>query len=1315
VATTESRPDRGLSRVVIAVVVAAILVGASLAALELSGRLSSSGTQSHTPPTVEQRLTSVVISPATAVLHPSGSQAFSARPLDQNGNQIESGVPFNWTLNPTSIGTLSASSGASVSVTASSTLQSGTLSVTAVFNGTSETGSAQIKVNATAPPPTPTITSFTVSPATVTVGGTTDFAVDANDPVGTLSYVYSGLPTGCATVDVALLPCVPLISGTFDVTVTVADSDGTSASASTSLMVSPIVPPPSSFTVKGALLYQPGGANYSSSSAAGTGVIVATNGSEYRVPLSLLNLSSLTPEAITGNFNLTPICGTSGYFSVNSWARTAVQSTAALNQEVNLSINSVGMSAANLTFGVSTLSGSPMAYLAFGEYPTFFSNVTLQGADLNLSLVEGVFPSIDFSWLSGLVEKADPSAPTSFSSIVVVNRTIWLPNSEVVSGQVQSIISPKAVASFISSVAGSNGSFPVISAALDILDEELVVLATPSPGSVGYSFLIAPGQLNRSSLAGIVSLEIEQSTLVTGLVRGINTTNPNATFPGSPVHATFGVTWDQRPVAASGYTASNVTHLWQVGRDEAVSLQAAAVGVTLNETGNLLSGLGYAESQYVMDAASLDNPAVFLLVDPAVVQSPNLSAAFSYFAVALVPNDALSSQFSVDQYLTLDGVAYNTSYYLDSGTGCALSDVTPGCPLFVADSVSSGTPVRLLPSQLSRIQSPTFVNTTGYAVGTTLKHVASELPAASILAAFKEIVQSSPIDVGVYDLGYSSGLAGYNLPSIYFTWGQGPTLNVTHNLTEGLYLPEAAASATANQYLANYSSYYSELGQKWGQNLSMLQGLASQVNDTVQAVAGAVTNGSVLVPGVLLMMDLWANKTAGTALIDSMNLTDHAEACPIITSECVQATAALSANSGAFVQSPSTAGVLVNLSGPTSSGDDIGTNCVAWIANVGPCLPGLVGCLTFGLCFLTPYHVVYVTSYLCYANSSLSVLCPGTPAGSGNYSVSYDLLWNYTILGGDTIAVSSALPVHLSQGPTITLLPTLYPNPLAPGVLDVNETATFSAIVTGGSGGYTYLWAGLPPGCTSSNASTLACTPNTSGNYSVNLTVTDSSGVGSLSPNILFSVNPLLTVSSFTATPATLDAGQTTAILTTVSGGTSPYLYSYPAWPALCLPTNTSSFGCLALFAGSYVVNVTVVDVSLATVTASTTIMVNPILLQVASLSSSCVSLSGTLPPLFPCPTSTYVNVTVSGGTSPYTYSFSGLPSGCSSSNSSNLLCAPNNSSLTYCTPILGYPCWGWYNITVTVSDAVGATASTVIPLFLTVTSDPMLTRRTRR
>ncbi|MCI4331416.1 MAG: PKD domain-containing protein [Thermoplasmata archaeon] len=64
----------------------------------------------------------------------------------------------------------------------------------------------------------------------------------------------------------------------------------------------------------------------------------------------------------------------------------------------------------------------------------------------------------------------------------------------------------------------------------------------------------------------------------------------------------------------------------------------------------------------------------------------------------------------------------------------------------------------------------------------------------------------------------------------------------------------------------------------------------------------------------------------------------------------------------------------------------------------------------------------------------------------------------------------------------------------SPVPVPLGRSVTLVAIASGGTGGYRYLWSGLPPGCTSVNASSTTCTPTSRGVYNVSVAVTDASG-----------------------------------------------------------------------------------------------------------------------------------------------------------------------------------------------------------------------------
>ncbi|MCI4347422.1 MAG: hypothetical protein L3J97_02240 [Thermoplasmata archaeon] len=124
-----------------------------------------------------------------------------------------------------------------------------TLSVGALGGFSAELGPRAAALSAHATPfsssgggggsPGPSITSFSVTPASVTIPGTVEFRVNATGGTPPLSYVYTGLPAGCTSKNVSSFGCSPSAAATTNVTVTVRDSAGQQDQAVALLVVLP--------------------------------------------------------------------------------------------------------------------------------------------------------------------------------------------------------------------------------------------------------------------------------------------------------------------------------------------------------------------------------------------------------------------------------------------------------------------------------------------------------------------------------------------------------------------------------------------------------------------------------------------------------------------------------------------------------------------------------------------------------------------------------------------------------------------------------------------------------------------------------------------------------------------------------------------------------------------------------------------------------------------------------------------------------------------------------------------------------------------
>ena len=160
------------------------------------------------------------------------------------------------------------------------------------------------------------------------------------------------------------------------------------------------------------------------------------------------------------------------------------------------------------------------------------------------------------------------------------------------------------------------------------------------------------------------------------------------------------------------------------------------------------------------------------------------------------------------------------------------------------------------------------------------------------------------------------------------------------------------------------------------------------------------------------------------------------------------------------------------------------------------------------------------------------------------------------------------------------------PVPSAPHVtrmtLDLGQNVTLAANVIGGSGGYTYTWIGLPPGCDGTTA-TLHCTPSTpaaTGVFPIRVLVTDSNGYAAPSPatNVTVSSDPTVTLS---AAPESVNFGQAVTFAAAGEGGLAPYRYAWSGLPKEC-PTRTgaANLSCTPADAGDYVVTVQATDMN---------------------------------------------------------------------------------------------------------------------------------------
>ncbi|MGQ0827654.1 MAG: PKD domain-containing protein [Bacteroidota bacterium] len=303
---------------------------------------------------------------------------------------------------------------------------------------------------------------------------------------------------------------------------------------------------------------------------------------------------------------------------------------------------------------------------------------------------------------------------------------------------------------------------------------------------------------------------------------------------------------------------------------------------------------------------------------------------------------------------------------------------------------------------------------------------------------------------------------------------------------------------------------------------------------------------------------------------------------------------------------------------------------------------------------------------------STAVTCNGGTNGTATVSVSggtspYTYSWNsnpaqttttatvlpagvYTVVVRDNVGCISSIPVTIIE-PTAVALTISNTNVSCLG--GNNGTATTTA--TGGSGIYTYAWSSGDSGTSASNLS--------AGTYTV--TATDNAGCTGLTTVVIS--QPSAIILTPLTTSASCFGGNNGTATVSVSGGTTPYTYSWS-------PETSTLSSISNLTAGNYVV---VVSDSNSCTNSATIVVTEPTVIGLTTSKTDLACFGDNIGT---------ASVIASGGTAPYTYAWS--PTGGTTSNISNL--APN----TY---------------TITVTDNNTCTQTAVI----TITEPPVITLAT--
>jgi hypothetical protein len=278
-------------------------------------------------------------------------------------------------------------------------------------------------------------------------------------------------------------------------------------------------------------------------------------------------------------------------------------------------------------------------------------------------------------------------------------------------------------------------------------------------------------------------------------------------------------------------------------------------------------------------------------------------------------------------------------------------------------------------------------------------------------------------------------------------------------------------------------------------------------------------------------------------------------------------------------------------------------------------------------CILTKNFTITQPAVLAATTTQTNILCNGASTGAAGVTVtggtvSYTYLWSPSggtgatatalAAGNYSVLITDANGCTLTKTFTITSPPALTATTTQTNLLCFGA-ATGSATVTvsGGTGAYTYAWA--PSGGTAATANSLSA-----GTYTC--TITDANGC-ILTRTVTITAPAALTATT-TQTNILCFGAATGSVTVSATGGTGAYTY---AWA----PSGGTAATAAALAAGTYTCTIT--DANGCILTKTVTITQTPVL--TVNGSSNNISCNGTA--------NGVAGVSVTGGTAPYTYSWS--------------------------------------------------------------------------
>ena len=196
-----------------------------------------------------------------------------------------------------------------------------------------------------------------------------------------------------------------------------------------------------------------------------------------------------------------------------------------------------------------------------------------------------------------------------------------------------------------------------------------------------------------------------------------------------------------------------------------------------------------------------------------------------------------------------------------------------------------------------------------------------------------------------------------------------------------------------------------------------------------------------------------------------------------------------------------------------------------------------------------------------------TLLPPGCSATGGSAVCSFPDAGHFTVSveAQDSLGVFTA-PIRtlftVSPAASVRLI-------ASPSSVDLGQATVLSATVSGGAPGYHYLFSGLPTGCSTVDSGSVSCRPTAMGTFAnVSVAVTDANRFTFHDAfDLVVHPYPTITVS---ATPRSIQVGQSVTFTATVSGGAGGDVFTWTNLPGGCPDTTAATITCSPDGSGTY-------------------------------------------------------------------------------------------------------------------------------------------------